>query len=110
MPGAFYYFLGNGVHKKSPARKPAQGNKITYPATMRAESFLLFHRTANVVDGLPDSVNFFRFVVRNLDFELVCEFHNQFRDIHRIGAQVVQLRSSGGLPAIGFPRLPHFLS
>jgi hypothetical protein len=43
----------------------------------------------DVINGLLDSSDLFRFLVGNGELELVLEFHDEFYGIQRVGVQVV---------------------
>src|SRR5262249_44853770 len=47
----------------------------------------------DIVDRFTDRLDFFRLIVRNGDFELLFQFHNELDDIERIGSHIFCERS-----------------
>lgn len=46
----------------------------------------------DVFNGIPYGFDFFRYIVRNFDFEFFFKRHDQFHDVERIRTQIVDER------------------
>src|SRR5688572_19739940 len=49
----------------------------------------------DVVDGVPDGLDVLRFLVRDLDLELLLHRHHQLHDVQAVGAKVLDEEDSG---------------